>query len=408
MMLSGNTVSQAIPFVIAPFISRIFTPQEFAIQANFLAIVGLIGIVSAGRYELAVVLPKEERKAQAIFKLCLWIIPAVSALSLLLFVFKNQISDFYNDLELPKYMIFVAPAILFTGLYNLLFNWNIRQRKFNNVSLSRITQSLFGNLMYLAFGYLAWGIKGLIFGWFIGQILSTVILMIPTVKNWKKEPNISPKEIKEMAVKHKDFPLINSLHAFTDIFATQFFIFWLITNNYGMLALGLFSMMNRYLRAPIQLVTGAVSQIYYKEASECANNGTSAIPIIKKTLKICLLFALPFSIVILIWGPQLFSLYLGSPWREAGEYARIMIPALFTNFIFGPISITPVIFNKQKLAFIFSLLGYGLSLGIIATSSYLGYSFTTGLWGYSICLTLHQVFLGLWYIYLAKKPKSCV
>jgi len=406
-MLSGNTISQAIPFVIAPFISRIFTPQEFAVQANFLAIVGLIGIVSAGRYELAVVLPKEERKAQAIFKLCMRIIPIVSILSFLLFIFKDQISDFYNDLELPKYMIYVAPAILFTGLYNLLFNWNIRHRKFNNVSLSRITQSLFGNLMYLAFGYLAWGLKGLIFGWFVGQILSTVILMIPTVKNWKKEPNISTKEIKEMAVKHKDFPLINSLHAFTDIFATQFFIFWLITNNYGMLALGLFSMMNRYLRAPIQLVTGAVSQIYYKEASECANNNISAIPIIKKTLKICLLFALPFSIVIIVWGPQLFSLYLGSPWREAGEYARIMAPALFVNFIFAPIGITPVIFNKQRFAFIFSLLGYVASLGSLIIVSSLGYSFIVALWSYSICLTIHQVLLGLWYISLSKRSKQC-
>lgn len=403
MMLSGNTISQVIPFIIAPFITRIFSPEEFAVQANFIAIVGLIGIISAGRYDLAVVLPKEERKAQALFKLSLIIITTISLLSFLVFFFKDQISVFYNDNELPKYMIYVAPGIFFTGLYNLLFNWNVRHRKFNSVSASRITQSFIGNILYLAFGYLAWGIDGLVIGWMIGQILSTLMLLYPTIKNWQKDAKISHSEMKEMAIKHKDFPLINSLHAFTDIFATQFFIFWLITNNYGLLVLGLFSMMNRYLRAPIQLVTGAVSQIYYKEATECVNNQTSSIPIIKKTLKICLFFALPFILVISLWGPDLFAWYLGAEWREAGEYARIMAPALFVNFIFSPIGITPIIFNKQKLSYLFSIFGYGASLGLLLAVSALGYSFTVALWTYSICLTIHQILLGLWYISLSKK-----
>lgn len=407
MMLSGNTISQVIPFIIAPFIARIFSPEEFAVQANFLAIVGLIGIISAGRYELAVVLPKEERKAQTLFKLSLIIITLISILSLLIFLFRDRVSDFYNDKDLPKYMIYVTPAIFFTGLYNLLFNWNVRHGKFNAVSASRITQSFIGNILYLAFGYLAWGIDGLVIGWMIGQIFSTLMLIYPTIKNWQSGTKISNSEIKEMAIKHKDFPLINSLHAFTDIFATQFFIFWLITNNYGMLALGLFSMMNRYLRAPIQLVTGAVSQIYYKEATQCVNNQTSSIPIIKKTLKICLFFALPFIIIISIWGPQLFAWYLGSEWREAGEYARIMAPALFVNFIFAPIGITPIIYNKQRYAFLFSLLGYIASLGSLLIVSSFGFSFTTALWSYSICLTIHQVLLGFWYISLSKRSKLC-
>lgn len=403
MMLSGNTISQVIPFIIAPFITRIFSPEEFAVQANFIAIVGLIGIISAGRYDLAVVLPKEERKAQALFKLSLIIISTISILSFLVFFFKDEISVFYNDNELPKYMIYVAPGIFFTGLYNLLFNWNVRHRKFNSVSASRITQSFIGNILYLAFGYLACGIDGLVIGWMIGQILSTLMLLYPTIKNWQKDAKITHSEMKEMAIKHKDFPLINSLHAFTDIFATQFFIFWLITNNYGLLVLGLFSMMNRYLRAPIQLVTGAVSQIYYKEATECVNNQTSSIPIIKKTLKICLFFALPFILVISLWGPDLFAWYLGGEWREAGEYARIMAPALFVNFIFSPIGITPIIFNKQKTSFLFCLLGYIVSLGSLLIVSSIGYSFTTALWTYSIFLTIHQILLGLWYISLSKK-----
>jgi O-antigen/teichoic acid export membrane protein len=49
-MLSGNTVSQVIPFFIAPILSRTFSREEFAVLANFMAIVGVIGIVSTKKH----------------------------------------------------------------------------------------------------------------------------------------------------------------------------------------------------------------------------------------------------------------------------------------------------------------------------------------------------------------------
>ena len=65
-MLSGNTLSQLIPFIIAPILSRIFSPEEFAVLANFMAIVGVIGIISTGRLEHAVPIPQDHKKAQEI------------------------------------------------------------------------------------------------------------------------------------------------------------------------------------------------------------------------------------------------------------------------------------------------------------------------------------------------------
>ena len=53
-LLSGNVISQIIPFLLAPIIARIFTPVDFAVQANFIALIMLISSVAAGRYEVIV------------------------------------------------------------------------------------------------------------------------------------------------------------------------------------------------------------------------------------------------------------------------------------------------------------------------------------------------------------------
>ncbi len=403
MMLSGNTVSQIIPFIIAPIISRIFTPEQFAIQSNFLAIAGLIGIIAAGRYEFGIVLPESEKKSNSLIILSFIIIVIISAFTLGLIPFKSNIGFFYNDNVLPKYIIYISLAVFLYGIYNLFFNINLRRKNFKTITYSRISQSFFGNITYVILGYLLLGTDGLIWGWFFGQIISTIILIIP-IKNIKEIfSNISFSDIKIVAKEYKDFPMINSLHAFSDIFATQFFIFWLITNEFGILVLGLFSVMNRYLRAPIQLVTGAVSQIYYKEATDLKNNNQSSFSVAIKTIKICLVFAIPFTLLILIWGPEIFSWYLGSNWLNAGKYAQIMAPALFLNFIFSPISTTPIVYNKQKTAFIITLMGYVLNLGILFLLASLNYSFEIALIGYSLSLSIYSLILGLWYLKLTKK-----
>ena len=63
-MLSGNTISQIIPFILAPILARLFSPEEFAVLANFMAIVGVLGIISTGRLEMAIAIPKDHKKAQ--------------------------------------------------------------------------------------------------------------------------------------------------------------------------------------------------------------------------------------------------------------------------------------------------------------------------------------------------------
>jgi O-antigen/teichoic acid export membrane protein len=205
---------------------------------------------------------------------------------------------------------------------------------------------------------------------------------------------------------YRDFPLINSLHAFTDMFATQFVLFWLITFYFGKLELGLFAVMHRYVRAPITLITGSSSQLFFAEAAQHKNNGTSIHNLLKKTLLTSLIFGCRFVLGTLLLGPSIFKFYLGIEWEKAGNYAQIMAPALTLLFFTSPLSTTPLIFGKQKKAFLFSFLGYVFTLGFMLFAAQNNWKFEDALWCYSLCFLVYYLLILIWYIHLIRKHNA--
>ena len=405
LLFTGNSVSQIIPFLLAPVISRIFSPQEFSVQENFLAMVALISVIAAGRFEIALILPKLQKKANNLFALALLVTICVSILSLSAMLFPDEIANWYKDEELGKYIFYLAylaPAVFLLTLNNILTQWIIRAGKYSLTSASKISQSITQNGGYALLGYFGWGINGLIIAWLIGNLLPSLLLLSKSFDNFKKE-DVSAEEMKAVAKEYKDFPMINSLHAFTDIFATQFLLFWLITRNYGALCLGLFAVMNRYLKAPFNLIGTAVGQLYYREASNAKNENTSLNPIFNRSVLIVSAVTLPAMLIVFFFGADIFAIYLGEKWRDAGTYASIMAPAMLFNFIVSPVSATPVIFQKQKTAYIISLAGYIVSLGSIFIATTNGYDFRSTLIGYSATVSVFYIVLLLWYRILIKQ-----
>lgn len=402
-LLSGNVISQIIPFLIAPIITRIFTPIDFAVQANFIALIMLISSVAALRYEVAIVLPRNHRKARAIATLSFILIIVFSLFSNLLLFFKEFISRVYNDQVLPQYLWLVGIAVLVVASYNTFHNICLRFGLFKNLSYSKIAQSTLGQLIIAAWGYWQWGGNGLIYGWFLGQLLSMIYLYVIIKQKTDFKPIWNLKLIKKAAIEYKKFPLVNSVHTVADTFSQQFFLFWLITYFFGAETLGLFSIVIRYLRIPIQLIGNALSQVFYKDATQTYQDKKSLKQLFVKNLKTTLLFALPFLLIIGLGGRVIFTFYLGAQWTQAGIYAQYYVLSMFFYFLILPVNSLPLVVDKQELDFVFAIINYVLSLGTMIIMAVLGYSFTKILIAYTIVQSFVYICTGIWYYYLAYK-----
>ena len=144
-LVFGTIVAQAIPFILHPFLRRLYSPEDFGAMAVYLNLFGVVTIVSALRYEAAIVLPKYNNEAANLLSLT-FIINFV--FTVLLFIallfFKNDLVQFLNfPLAYANYLYFLPIGSLLYGCYQSMNYWLIRQKAFkasttNKISIGKI------------------------------------------------------------------------------------------------------------------------------------------------------------------------------------------------------------------------------------------------------------------------------
>lgn len=395
ILFSGNTFSQIIPFLFAPVIARLFSVEELGLYANVLAITGMIAVVACGRLEGAIVLPKEDEEAAHLFKSSIRLILITSLFSFFFVLFREQIANYYESPKLQQYLTYVPFGVFFMGLNSLLTQWILRNKKYHLISISKVVITLGLNVVSVGLGYLSFGVEGLIIGWLSGWFLSVCLLVVSL--KFPIAGKLSWKEFKIIIKKYKEFPTINALHSFTDIFFAQTVLLGLITKNYSLTFAGFFMMMDKYMRAPVRLIGVSVGQLYYREAAELKSERKSPVSIYNRTVLITAVVAIPFVVVVSIWGPDIYALVLSEKFRYSGELAQIMVIPIALNLISSPLSSTPLIYTKQKWAFLLSLICYLCSTGIIVYGIFAELDFKEMIKGYASVLSLYYLILILWY-----------
>lgn len=93
VLASGSIVAQVISVLISPVLSRIYSPEDYGLLAVFLSVLNMFAVVLCFRYELAIVLPKDESDAINLVKLCLMISSGFALILLILsfFVFQPKL-----------------------------------------------------------------------------------------------------------------------------------------------------------------------------------------------------------------------------------------------------------------------------------------------------------------------------
>lgn len=401
-LFSGNTLGQLIPFIFAPIVARLFSPSEIGVQESFLSIVSMFSIVAAGRYEVAFVLENQKEKAINLLSLALGLILCFAFLGTLLGFFPQPLTYFYKDARLRPHLYWLGLAIFSLALQSVINQWLLREGAYGKLFWIKVMQSVLQNGGYAIAGFFAFGVKGLLVAWLIGALLPVLVM------SWHSLLKIEWNHVKWETMmsegrKYKDFPMVNSLHAFTDIFATQFLLLGIISKNFGLESLGMFALMNRYLRAPLGLVSSALAQLYYREAGTLLTQNRSLKTIFLRTQMMMLFVLVPITIIILLWGPNIFEIYLGEKWKNAGVYAKFMLPAIVLNFITSAISSSPLLFNKQRIAYVFSLTGYIMSLSALYFAASSNWVFSKALLSYSLVLVAYYIALLIWYYSLIIK-----
>src|SRR5262249_35589046 len=83
-LTAGTAIAQAVPILVSPLLTRLYTPSDFAQLSLFTALVTTVVMAVSGRYDMAMLLPRRETPARHLLGLALWLCFACCAIYMLL------------------------------------------------------------------------------------------------------------------------------------------------------------------------------------------------------------------------------------------------------------------------------------------------------------------------------------
>lgn len=386
-LMTGTTIAQAIPIAVTPILTRIYTPNDFGMFALFLAITAITGAIANGQYEQAILLPKSDEDAINLFALGVVITIVFSFLLLVIVLFFNtSIAILLGNKELKNWLLLVPLSTLLTGVYNSLNFFNIRKKKFKNVSISLVSRAASLSLSQVLIGLIALGPIGLILGQIISYFSGNIILYKTLVKA-NNNCVISKKNIEKQAKVYRKFPVFSLPSIFLNSINLNTINF-LISSIFSFATVGYFSLTQRIIGIPARIIGSSFSQIYFQKASQEFNVMGRTEIIFIKTLKKLALISIPLFLILFLVAEPMFEFVFGEEWRISGTYAKILVPLAAVRFISSSLSNTLAIHQKQQYSLFINLSLLLSTIVIFAIGEIFKYSFINVLILYAVVLSI--------------------
>ncbi len=342
ILLQGTVIAQLIGVAMQLILRRMFTVSDFGIFALYGAAVGILATIATGRYEMAIVLPKDDKNARSIFRISLLISLLFNLFIVIILLFTGGLLldvILSNDLIDPKevtninavkYLIYCLPVGVFAlSVYNAYNYLLTRNKEYRLLSNNRILQAITTNGSSVGFGALNTGFFGLFYGYILGLATSILFMALSKAEILKGEVGDTRENLK----KYADFPAKSLPSGLINMLALQlptFFIF----GFFGAKISGLYDIITRVLNAPITMVGKSVSQVFYQKITSDVNEGKPISGYIRKSTSRLFLFMLVPMALIFFFGEQLFSLVFGEEYRTAGKLASYFSVFFLVRFVY--------------------------------------------------------------------------
>jgi len=383
-LLAGGAAAQALPLLLGPWITRLYSPEQYGVYQLFAVVAANLAVVACARYEFALPMARGGAEAEALRALCLRLL-GVSTLVCALGggAWALAIGDPW-PLWLP-----VAVAVL--GAVSLGTLLATRAERFQGLAWARVLQFGGGAALQVAAGLLQAGVMGLIVAPTLAALAALKALgglgrasavdsaagaarpvagpdaaggSTPVTACQAVAGEAVTTDWRTVARRYRDYPLLNTPHAFLGALQDTLAVA-LITVQLGAAAAGAWGLALRYLKAPATLVGGAVSQVLYPRLA-LAGRTVAGRQLVRRAMAVLAALAVPL-VIGLWWGaPGLFAWAFGAEWREAGVLAGALAVYIGGHFVASPMGVVTLAWEAQAWALKLALVGQAMFVAALA------------------------------------------
>lgn len=335
---AGSAASQAVGILAAPVLGRIYPPEAFGALANVIAVSTIAAVIFGGRFDYAILLPRRERTAEALFAgmTLVGALGGVVGISAVTFLARKGFGGW------PRFDGRIASAACVSGvLYvylaasSALLNRKCRYRRLVAAGVCQaITNAVFSSILGVV------GAKGggLVVGFLAGQVVGCIVARSSLeLSGWPGGLRRKARMVVLSMWRFRRFPVLSVPAGLVETGAQQVPVL-AIGAIFGPAALGVFSMAQRLTRLPLSLVSGAVGTVFRREAAAAWGREQNCRRETTRTALFLATMSIVPAVLLGLFAPTAFKIALGAQWTRSGEVARLLLPALILQFVVSPIS----------------------------------------------------------------------
>jgi O-antigen/teichoic acid export membrane protein len=310
----------------APLVARLYQPEDFGHFAIFTAAVALVYPLASFRYEWGLLSAPDDDTARDLLGLAAILIAVSLMVLMLLVVGTSRFIRQWSELGGAELTLFPLAVAIFS-LNGTAMNWLTRERAFSELASVRLATPLGMSAIQLGLGWFHPGPTALICG-FVGGYLLGIAAGSRTFYHAlaRSIRRLTARGLRRVASEYRAFAIISAPASVLNVLGSQ------LPNLafpalYGDAITGQYLLARRVLLQPRDLICQAVNQAFYRDAGLLFTQDPDRLWMMFVRLTAALLLATTPSVILIWYGPEIFSLLFGPPWAEAGRYAGVMVLA---------------------------------------------------------------------------------
>lgn len=355
-LFSGTVLAQAIAFVASVVLASFYDERAFGTYGAFASALALLGIISTGSYDKAMMFAGSRRRFHALVVIVMTLAASVSAVvaiggTLAVLVGIIPVGPLASIMQ----MWLLALATMGFACSQVYVYAALREGRNARIAGAKVAQSALTASTQFAVGGSGW-VAGLTLGHAVGTAL-----FIPASWGIVRRAAAGMTRWTRLAAwsslrKFSSYPRYVCLNEVIDSSSHQLPLL-LIGALFSLGTLGHYVFASRMLAAPSALVGMAVSQVFLQRIGNAAVDERRIAPLMYRIWGTLLLLGIvPFGLTFLL-GESIFVFVFGSQWAEAGRIAAASSPLLLARFVSSPTS--PIVYrlNLQRQQFYLGLMG---------------------------------------------------
>lgn len=374
---SAPVLVQFFSFLLLPIITRLYSPDEFGVFNVFASVTGVLAVFVGFGYHQAIVLPKKASDAFNLLRISL-ILTCLFCILLtgLIIILPKSIYLKYNLGQYWDFKYLAIINLLFHGLYVSLLGWNLRDKQFGKIAISRILNVIVNKGYIIIVGLVGYvSVKSLIVGSLLGQISLFLLLIIVVWRAGKihSKVNFNWNENILLLMRYKQFPIYM---IGTELFfrLSQFLVIFLLVLYFHEDTAGYYGMALVILAIPSTLFGSSVGEVYYQKSSERINEIGFSDNSLKLFSALTSLSVIIY-IILIFFSDVLLPFALGEEWRDVSVILPLLSFGIFFQYLIGPFQNIMKVLNKQHYLIIYNFISLIASIAAICVGGMIGSSY---------------------------------